>query len=182
MYTKHNVFIFRKVLWNSPIYIFFFSGIFLHSFIRRICWHVCSGPSLLEIIVSGRPSNLTYTNFSSSAHHRLLEKCHFLSSFLTSFFDPFTSSLSLSVSLRPLPALFLTLVIFIPFTAPVSSCPPPTSPVTKQPILDALWGILPQVGIWRGASLHGTACVSDPLQCNASSRSSAQLPSALNEH
>lgn len=88
--------------------------------------------------------------------------------------------LSLSVSLRPLPALFLTLVIFIPFTAPVSSCPPPTSPVTKQPILDAHWGILPQVGIWRGASLHGTACVSDPLQCNASS--SAQLPSALSEH
>lgn len=69
--------------------------VFIHSFIRRICCHVCSGPSLLEIIVSGRPSNLTYTNFISSAHHRLLEKCHFLSSFITSFFDPFTSSLFL---------------------------------------------------------------------------------------
>ncbi len=46
-------------------------------------------------------------------------------------------SLSLSVSLPPLPALFLTLVIFIPFS----------SPDTKQPILDAHWGILPQVGM-----------------------------------
>lgn len=133
------------------IYMLFYTKIIynIHSFIR------------IEFVFSSRTvssrDHCIWTIIKPHPHKSQLITCFTrksvsLSVLLLNLFLWPLHTLSLSISPRPLPALFLTLVIFIP----VSSCPPPTSPVTKQPILDAHWGTLPQVG---NGALH---CMAPP--------------------
>lgn len=128
----------------------------LHLF-RRIGFVAVCVQSLLEIIVSGRASIFIHTHFSSS---------HTVSRFTGKVS---LSVLLLSFSLWPLHILCLLLLSSSSACTFPHTCHfHPSLLPRHHPSLNSLsWthtGGFCHRWVWRGASLHATACVSDPRQ------------------